>query len=47
VSEQNLKIVRGMYEAFNRREVDRSREALHPASSPKSTLTLITGGMSL
>jgi hypothetical protein len=32
VSEANVKIVRDMYEAFNRGEIDRSRETLHPAA---------------
>jgi ketosteroid isomerase-like protein len=32
VAEENPKIVRSMYEAFNRGEIDRARETLHPAA---------------
>jgi ketosteroid isomerase-like protein len=32
VSEANVKIVRSMYEAFNRGEIELSRETLHPAA---------------
>jgi ketosteroid isomerase-like protein len=32
VSERNVEIVRSMYEAFNRGDIDRSRETLHPAA---------------
>jgi ketosteroid isomerase-like protein len=32
VSEENVKIVRNMFEAFNRGEIDRARETLHPAA---------------
>jgi SnoaL-like protein len=32
VSAEDVEIVRGMYEAFNREEIDRSRETLHPAA---------------
>src|SRR4029077_19472095 len=32
MSDENVEIVRGMYEAFNRGEIDRSREMLHPGA---------------
>jgi ketosteroid isomerase-like protein len=32
MSKANVEIMRGMYEAFNRGEIDRSRETLHPAA---------------
>jgi ketosteroid isomerase-like protein len=43
VSQENVEIVRGMYEAFNRGEIERSRETLHPAAELHQPPTMVGG----